>query len=44
LLSNGSAANAPAFNWNYTAALNATWAVDVWGRIRRAVEADAAAA
>ena len=34
----------PTFNWNYTAALNATWAVDVWGRIRRTVEADAALA
>ena len=34
----------PAFNWNYTAALNAAWAVDVWGRIRRTVEADAASA
>ena len=34
----------PTFNWNYTAALNAAWAVDVWGRIRRTVEADAASA
>jgi NodT family efflux transporter outer membrane factor (OMF) lipoprotein len=44
LFSNLSSTNTPAFNWNYTAALNASWAVDVWGRIRRAVEADAAAA
>ena len=39
-----SSASKPAFNWNYTAALNAAWAVDVWGRIRRTVEADAASA
>ncbi len=44
LLSNFSSANTPTFNWNYTAALNATWAVDVWGRIRRIVEADTASA
>jgi NodT family efflux transporter outer membrane factor (OMF) lipoprotein len=44
LFSNLSSTSTPTFNWNYTAALNATWAVDVWGRIRRTVEADAASA
>ena len=44
LLSNLFSTSAPTFNWNYTAALNATWAVNVWGRIRRTVEADAASA
>ena len=39
-----SSSSNPTFNWNYTAALNAAWAVDVWGRIRRTVEADAASA
>ena len=39
-----SSTSSPTFNWNYTAALNAAWAVDVWGRIRRTVEADAASA
>jgi NodT family efflux transporter outer membrane factor (OMF) lipoprotein len=42
--SGSSSSSNPTFNWNYTAALNATWAVDVWGRIRRTVEADAASA
>ncbi|MGA8170495.1 MAG: efflux transporter outer membrane subunit [Methylocystis sp.] len=42
--SSSSSSSSPTFNWNYTAALNATWAVDVWGRIRRTVEADAAQA
>ncbi len=42
--SSSSSASNPTFNWNYTAALNAAWAVDVWGRIRRTVEADAASA
>jgi NodT family efflux transporter outer membrane factor (OMF) lipoprotein len=42
--SSSSASSNPTFTWNYTAAANATWAVDVWGRIRRTVEADAASA
>ena len=42
--SSSNSSSTPTFNWNYTAALNATWAVDVWGRIRRTVEADAASA
>ncbi|MFY9628925.1 MAG: efflux transporter outer membrane subunit [Methylocystis sp.] len=35
---------APRYASTYTAAANATWELDVWGRIRRTVEADAAAA
>jgi NodT family efflux transporter outer membrane factor (OMF) lipoprotein len=42
--SGSSSSSNPTFSWNYTAAMNATWAVDVWGRIRRTVEADAASA
>jgi NodT family efflux transporter outer membrane factor (OMF) lipoprotein len=45
--------SSPSVNYNrpsaayastYTAAANASWELDVWGRIRRTVEADAAAA